>query len=232
MSFRNLLLTVAGCAAILFAAEISSAQDLGHKLPGMIGLDAGKIPEPGLYFTDRVLSYRADELRDRRGDVIPIEDLQMRAFANAFGVSYTFKLSQSFSLTSTAAAPLARLSLQNHDRPEASFDRFGLGDVYLQPARLGWRRPNFDVVMSYSLYLPTGTSPLAGGQGLSQGHVTHEVSAGGSIYGGRSRTAFLTALVSYDHNLRKRDVDLTRGDTVQIQGGAGLSPLCALANKR
>jgi len=34
---------------------------------------------------------------------------------------------------------------------------------------------------------------------------------------------FVTALGSYDLNLRKRGIDITRGDTIQIQGGAGVS---------
>jgi len=121
----------------------------------------------------------------------------------------------------TAAAPLARLRLNIHDRPEASFDRFGLADIYIQPALLGWRLERVDLVTSYGLYLPTGTSPLAGGKGLSAGHVTHQFSAGGSIYANKNRTSFVTALASYDANLRKRGIDITRGDTLNIQGGAG-----------
>jgi len=31
----------------------------------------------------------------------------------------------------------------------------------------------------------------------------------------------VTALASYDANLRKRGIDITRGDTLNIQGGAG-----------
>jgi hypothetical protein len=115
------------------------------------------------------------------------------------------------------------LRLDIHDHPEASFDRFGLADVYVQPARVGWRSDRVDVVGGYGLYIPTGTSPLAGGKGLSTGHVTNEFSAGGTIFADGNRTAFLTALASYDLNLRKRGVDITRGDTLQVQGGAGAS---------
>jgi hypothetical protein len=83
--------------------------------------------------------------------------------------------------------------------------------------------PTADLVGSYAFYLPTGVSPLAGGKGLSAGHVTHEFSAGGSLFANKKRTSFLSALASYDRNLRKRGIDVTRGDTFQIQGGAGVS---------
>lgn len=222
--FRHFACLLAISLTCLLGADRIGAQDLGHKLPGLIGLDAGRIPEPGLYLIDRVVSYEADELRDRRGNLIPIGDVHLRGLSNGVGISYTMKLSQSgLSLTATAAAPLARLRLDIHDRPEASFDRFGLADIFIQPVRLGWRKGHFDLVGSYGLYLPTGTSPLAGGKGLSAGHVTHQFSAGGSIFADKSRTVFLTALTSYDLNLRKRDIDITRGDTFQVQGGAGVS---------
>jgi hypothetical protein len=200
------------------------AQDLGHKLPGLIGLDAGRIPEPGLYLVDRLVNYSADELRDRNGNVIPVGDLKLQGLSNAIGISYTMQFPQrSLTLTSIVAAPLARLRLNVNDRPEANFDRFGLADIYIQPARLGWSSDYFDAVGSYAVYLPTGTSPLAGGTGVSQGQVTHEFSLGGSIYANNNKDVFVTTLASYDHNLRKRDVDIIRGDTFRIQGGVGVS---------
>ena len=220
MTFLFLLLAV--CIELLPAADRADAQDLGHKLPGLIGLEAGKVPPPGLYLIDRLVSYEADELRDRRGTLIPVADLQLLGRSNAMGLSYTIQLPRrTTSFTMTVAAPLARLRLNIHDRPEASFDRFGLADIYIQPALLGWRLERVDLVTSYGLYLPTGTSPLAGGKGLSTGQVTHQFSVGGSIYANTDRTSFVTALASYDANLRKRGIDITRGDTLNIQGGAG-----------
>jgi hypothetical protein len=224
MRFRNFAFLLSFWIAALLAPKTIGAQDLGHKLPGLIGLDAGRTVEPGLYLIDRAASYGADELRDRRGDLVPIGNLQLRARSNAVGVSYTTKLKQSaFSLTATFAAPLARLRLNIQDRPEASLDTFGLADIYIQPARLGWRRDRFDLVGSYGLYVPTGTSPLAGGKGLSSGHITHEFSAGGAVYANKDRTSFVTALASYNLNRPTRGIDIVRGDTLQVQGGAGLS---------
>src|SRR5262245_9116532 len=203
-------------------ANTAAAQDLGHKLPGMVGLDAGRVPEPGLYLVNRVVSYRADEVRDRDGNLIP-KDIRLRALANGTGLSYTFALSQNdLVLTVTAAVPLARLRVNSQDQPEASVDRFGLTDFYFQPARLGWRKGHFDLVGSYGLYVPSGLSVLAGGKGLSSGQNTHQFSAGGTIFTDKDRTVFVTALASYDLNLRKHGVDITRGDTLQVQGGAGV----------
>jgi len=209
---------------LLLVTKTVDAQDLGHKLPGGIGLDAGRVPEPGLYLVNRVVSYEADEIRDRTGNVIPIGDLELAALGNGTGISYTFALTQSgVVLTVSASLPVARLRLNIQDRPEASIDRFGLTDFYIQPVRLGWRSDRFELVGSYGLYLPSGISVLAGGKGLSSGHVTHQFSTGGTIFASKDRTVFLTALASYDLNLRKRGIDITRGDTFQVQGGVGVS---------
>ena len=223
VGFKRLVFLFAICLALLVANRLD-AQDLGHKMPGLVGLDAGRIPQPGLYLVNRVASYRADELRNRQGNLVPIGDFQLRALANGAGVSYTFPISKTdLLLTITGAVPVARLRVTIQDRPEASIDRFGLTDFYIQPARLGWRKSRFDLVGAYGLYLPSGISILAGGKGVSAGEVTHQFSAGGTIYVDKERTVFVTALTSYDLNLRKRGVDITRGDTVQVQGGAGVS---------
>lgn len=223
MGFKRLVFLFAICLVLLVANRVD-AQDLGHKMPGLVGLDAGRIPQPGLYLVNRVASYRADELRNRQGNLVPIGDFQLRALANGAGVSYTFPISKTdLLLTITGAVPVARLRVTIQDRPEASIDRFGLTDFYIQPARLGWRKSHFDLVGAYGLYLPSGISILAGGKGVSAGEVTHQFSAGGTIYVDKERTDFVTALTSYDLNLRKRGVDITRGDTVQVQGGAGVS---------
>src|SRR5262249_28418986 len=44
-----------------------------------------------------------------------------------------------------------------------------------------------------------------------------------TIFADGDRRFFVTGLGSYDRNLRKRGVDITRGDTFQIQGGAGVT---------
>src|SRR5262245_36531656 len=206
MRLRHSVFLFATCLAVLFDANTAGGQDLGHKLPGLVGLDAARVPPAGLYLVNRVVSYRADEIRDRHGNVIPTADLRLRALANGAGVSYTFPLSgRDLFLTVTAAVPVARLRVNIENRPEASLDRFGLTDFYVQPAQLGWRKSRFDLVGAYGLYVPSGISPLAGGKGLSSGQITHQFSAGGTIFIDKDRTAFVTALSSYDLNLRKRE---------------------------
>jgi hypothetical protein len=179
------------------------------------------VPEPGLHVVDRVVSYRADELRDRHGDAVPVEGLRLRALANGFGLAWVVDVPRIGARAgATVAAPVVDVRLAS-ERPEASVDRFGLADVFLQPLKLGWRRDRLDAVAAYALYVPTGRSPLAGGGGVSNGQLTHEVSGGGTVWVDDRRAWYVTALGSYQLNMRKLGIDITRGDVVQVQGGVG-----------
>ena len=57
---------------------------------GTLGLDAGRQPPPGLYVADRVFEYEASLLRDRDGDMAPVQGLDASAFADGIGVATTF----------------------------------------------------------------------------------------------------------------------------------------------
>jgi hypothetical protein len=120
----------------------------------------------------------------------------------------------------TAAGPLAQVKTSTA-KPETNLDLFGFADPYIQPIRLGWRKQNVDFVAGYGIYVPTDKSPLAGGSGTSSGQITHEFS-GGAAHFFTDRTRFVTALVSYQLNSRQRGIDITRGDSVQIEGGGGI----------
>jgi len=199
------------------------AQNIGHKLPGLLGLEAGRIPPAGLYVVDVAAYYRADELRDRNGHLIATGPFRFSAAANSFGVSYTTKLSSStMFLTMALSGPIARVKLNIPNRPEVDLDRFAPADPYILPIRLGWRKERFDLVVSYGIYLPTDKSGLAGGSGVSSGRITNEFSAGGTRYF-KDRTRFVTALASYQLNMPERGIRITRGDTLQIEGGAGMN---------
>jgi hypothetical protein len=221
VSLRRYGAVVGVALALPLITASAVAQDLGHKVPGLLGLDAARIPEPGLYLVDRLAIYESEKLRDRNGNLVPTAPFNLLGRANSFGASYTAKISgNSMFLTVTSGGPIAQVKLNIENRPDIGVDRLGLGDFYIQPFRLGWRQQRFDLVTSYSIYLPTGRSPLGGGKGVSSGQITHEFSGGGSIYF-KDRSRFLTMLASYQLNMRQRGVDITRGDSVQIQGGIG-----------
>lgn len=212
---------LAGLALAALATSSARAQvELGHKTLGAVGLDAGSQPEAGIYVADRFLDYGAEVLVDRDGLIVPV-GLEMRALANGLGVAVVFELPPlSTYLTLSVGVPIAAANVST-ERPEVSIDRFGLGDFFVQPLRLGWKLDRLDVVVGYGLYIPTGQTTPGGTGGVSRGHFTHEPSLGGTFAFDAAKTFRLSALASYDINMQKIGVDVTRGDTLQVQGGIG-----------
>lgn len=204
---------------LLASTGVARAQELGHKVLGGLGVDAGTQTAPGIYVADRFLFYSAGRIRDRNGDIAPIRSPHLEAAANGTGVAGTFEWPRLPYVTVAAAVPIVHIALSTAD-PRASIDRFGLGDIFVLPLKLGWRLPHADVVASYAFYVPTGASATSSG-GVGQGHWTHQFSVGGAAFVDAARRFRASALASYDLSSRKRDVDVTRGETVRVEGGAG-----------
>jgi hypothetical protein len=212
---------IAGAAIVVLCnATLAHAQQLGYKLLGSAGIDAGVQPPAGLAIIDRVLHYQANELRGRNGELVPIDGLEIRATGMALGAALTTEIKHETFLTFSFALPLARLNV-NSDRPEASINGFGFADMFVQPLRVGWRHPHFDFATAYNVYVPTGKfEPRRGGVGA--GHWTHQLSLGGALFSDTTRRNRASAMASYEMNTRKRGIDIRRGDLIQIQGGAGV----------
>lgn len=205
--------------AMLCAAQPASGQDLGNKLLGAIGVNAGTQPEPGLYLIDRLVFYHAGELRDRNGERLPIKSLDVGVAANVLGLSFTARHASNPYFTAAIGAPLARIRV-NANHPQISVDASGFGDFVVQPLKVGARFEHFDVVASYTLYVPSGKfEPRR--LSIGRGYWTNEFSLGGAFYADPGRTRRASLLASYDINGRKRGIDITRGNLFQVQGGAG-----------
>lgn len=207
------------CLTALVSRSLPGWADVGfgQRILGTIGLDAGSQSEPGVYYGDRFIYFTADRLVGRNGQTVPIKGLDMSAFANVFGVAGTYQFGAGPYYTAAFAVPVTGVSLRS-ELPPNTFDRQGLGDIFISPIKLGWRFPRLDITSSYSLYAPTNQLNR---QGLAQPQWVHQVSAGGTVFFDDERSLRLSALTSYNLYERKLNVDVTRGDSVQIQGGLG-----------
>lgn len=219
--FRRAVI-LAACLALGRHRSARAQQDIGHKLLGGVGIDAGVQADSGLYIAIRVARYGATQLRDRSGGVVPLAGFDLDAWAGAIGAAYVTKPlgKHATYLSFGASLPVAKISLSVDD-PRVDIDRSGFGDAYIQPLAAGWRLAGFDVLTSYSLYLPTGRFEPQGGSGVGRGFTTQELSLGGAAFLNGDRRRRVSALVSYDVNSRKHGIDITRGNTIQVQGGVG-----------
>jgi hypothetical protein len=207
-------------AVVLLATATAHGQDLGHRLHGTLGIDAGRVSEPGLYVIDKFVLYSSTQVRDQQGHAIP-GHFDLRGVADAIGLGITLKLDVIGAYYSAAAAyPFVWVNLKS-DRLAATVDRSGVADISVQPIKLGWRTGRLDVVTAYSLLVPTSRAGVVGSP-LARTQLTHELDLGGTVFFDRARRWRLSALASYFLNQSKWDVDATRGDLIAVQGGAAV----------
>jgi hypothetical protein len=199
-----------------------AAQQLGYKLLGETGIDAGVQGPAGLTVIDQSLHYGATQLRDRQGNVLPIDGLRISGTGSALGASYIAKPNGAPYLSFAIGVPVARIHVST-DEPAASLNGYGFSDLFVQPVKVGWKERTFDVVSSYAAYVPTGHFEPRTGVSPGRGYWTHQLSVGGALYLDSTKSSRLSALASYEQNTRKRGIDVRRGNMFQVQGGAGVS---------
>jgi hypothetical protein len=218
-SLRRLFAIVLAIHAV--AIDGAAAQQLGYKVLGSAGITAGVEAPPGLFVVTRFLRYSAGQVRDRSGNPLPIAGLDADAFAAAIGVSYTTKHANTPYLTFAAGLPYANIQVSSDD-PAASLSGIGFSDAFVQPLKVGWREPRFDVVSGWMIYVPTGRFEPRTGTSPGKGYWTNQLSVGGAAYFDTAHTQLVSVLANYEINTRKRGIDIRRGNMFQLQGGAGV----------
>jgi hypothetical protein len=210
---------------VILVPRFASAQvQLGQKILGGIGINAGVQSLPGLYLIDRLALYDANTIKDNDGNTVRIPGLDIDARGNMLGFALTIKPKPKHSpyVSFAAGAPLARVSI-NSDLPQtASIDRSGFGDIFVQPLKLGWRETHFDVVAVYTFYAPTGKFEPRRLGNVGRGFWTNQLSLGGAVFPKRDKSLRASVLASYDFNGKKKGIDIQRGNSLQLQGGAGV----------
>jgi hypothetical protein len=210
-------------AAWLLAPTTARAQqDLGHRVPGALGLYAGAQQPLGLYFGDRLQISSASRLYDHHGNLIFSPGLHQQTIFDTFGVAYTFDAPPLGAHVTAAVAAFGGRTTLDRVNPTVNADHSGVGDLWVQPLELGWRVPHVDIVVAYAFYAPTGASRFGTPKGgLGTGHWTQEFSLGGALYLDRARSWSASLLATYALNQKHRNVDLTPGDVVNVEGGIG-----------
>lgn len=116
----------------------ATAQQHGQWPPGQSGLNAGAMAEPGFTYTNLTINYSADSLKTKTGDTVPVEGTY--AF---WAVENIFMVVPNVELLGARFGVMALVPLTNGSPtvPQFGFDAggYGVGDVWIQPAILGWR---------------------------------------------------------------------------------------------
>jgi len=100
---------------------------------------------------------------------------------------------------------------------------YAYGDIYVQPAVLGWHLKRADVTAGYGFFAPSNTS-------ASLHMWVNEIDFGTTLYADAAKKWNVSTMMYYDFNNQKNDADIKVGQILTLSGGAGYSFLQGAGN--
>lgn len=213
-------------ACALFTGVKLEAQYQGDQQFGLAGLKAGSMPAPGLYVNLPIFWRNSDiSLNGPQGNqvlqnlnfdvnlfVLPAIEVvaPVKILGATYGASFTEWINNG--VLNVAATGFQRAT------------GYGFGDVYAQPAILGWHTSHADVTAAYAFFAPTGS----GSHGLHMW--VNEIDFGTMFYPDAAKKWNLSTMMYYDFNNKKQGTDIKVGDILTLAGGLGHSFLKGAAN--
>jgi len=214
-------------AVALFAAAPAHAQFNGSHTLGDFGVQSASQPAPGLYVAGFFYDYDSETIKNRHGDRITLDPdaragLGLHAYAPILWYVSKAKLLGA-NYGAMAVVPIAHGSLDAPVLGLSSATGTSLSDIYLRPVDLGWHTPRADVSAGLGVYLPSGKYELSGSENTGKGMWTGEPYAGATLYVDQRRTVSLATTAYWEFHGQKSDADITVGQILSLQGGAGKS---------
>ena len=218
---NKLVVALALCCCILGAGTAFGAS--GHYTNGVEGIKAATLPPPGVYWRMYNAFYNADSTRTNTGKKAPGDfDLSAFAWVNRLIWSTDVEILGG-NLIMDVIVPMSYtdLSYKLNGMTLANDDRFGLGDIMVEPFVLGWHGSWYDAAVGTGLYMPTGDFGGDRAVNPGMGFWTFMFTAGGTVYFDRDKTWSASVLSRYEVHTEQEDTDITPGNHFHFEWGVG-----------
>jgi hypothetical protein len=214
--FRIRLVGLCMLALSFVIAASDDAGAFGHYTPGVEGLYAATLPPPGLHYLMYNVFYASDELKDDNGDTLDV-GLDLNVYANAHRLAYVSKLNffganYGFDVIIPLINTDIKIEALNIDE-----NKFGLGDICVEPIILGWHTTRWDLVAALGAYLPTGKHDTPSSPGFGYWSVMETFGATFYLDGERNWSASI--LTRWLQNTEDDDTDVTPGANMVAEWG-------------
>ncbi|HEY6290555.1 MAG TPA: transporter [Terriglobia bacterium] len=201
------------------------AQYQGDQFLGFAGLQAGTQPSQGYYLTLPLFyDFNNISIYGPQGNQVAKD---VTAGINLFVVP-SFQVVTPFKiLGANYGASFTQWILNGRvDVAALNFKRstpYAYGDIYVQPAVLGWHLKRADITAGYAFFAPSNT-------GASLRMWVNEIDFGTTLYADKARKWNVSTMMYYDFNGRKNNADIKPGQIMTLGGGLGRSFLQGAAN--
>jgi hypothetical protein len=216
---RILFLSVIACVCLAGGAAFAS----GHYVNGVEGIKAASLPPEGVYYRMYNVFYTADQLKTAAGRKAPGNfKANVYAMANRFIYSTPIEILGG-NLVIDAIVPLVYtdMSYKIGGNRIMGDNRFGVGDICVEPFVLAWHGERWDTAAGVGLYMPTGSfsqnRPASPGKGLW----TVMGTLGGTVYLDAEKSWSASILGRYEIHTEQEHTHITPGNNFHFEWGVG-----------
>ncbi|HEY7404825.1 MAG TPA: transporter [Candidatus Angelobacter sp.] len=197
-------------------ALLAGAQSRGVYPLGMSATNSGVTPPPGFTYSNQLLFYARNEVKDDNGDTLPItgSNSVLMDMNSLIWVSKREFLGGAH-YSAIATLPVATNDLTSDIHGNISGGS-GFADSYYVPFILGWNKERTAIRILYGFLAPTGRFAAEASNNVGSGYWTHALSSGQTIYLTPGKSLALSTYEMYEFHTTQEGTGVHPGDTFDL----------------
>lgn len=201
---------------VLVFTIVSQAQSRGVYPLGMSATNSGVTPESGFTYSNQLLFYSRDEVKDAHGSTLPItgSNSVLMDMNTIVWVSEKEVLGGAH-YSAFATLPVAKNDLTSDINGNISGGS-GFADSYYVPFILGWNKKRAAFRALYGFLAPTGRFAAGASNNVGSGYWTNALSSGQTFYLNQDKSWVLSAFEMYEFHTTQEDTGTHPGDTFDL----------------
>jgi hypothetical protein len=198
-------------------ASFAHAQNRGVYPLGLSAINSGVSAAPGLTYNNSFLFYARDEQVGGNGEVLATGQQAVLLDMNTilWARSEPIAALGNARFSSVATIPIANNSLSSSTQGAISGGG-GLGDVYLQPAILGWNMPRIDIRGIVGVLAPTGKFNAGANDNVGNGYWTPVIASGQTFYLSADKATTISLFEMYEFHTTQTETGIRPGETFDL----------------
>lgn len=197
-------------------APLAGAQSRGVYPLGMSATNSGVTPEPGFTYSNQLLFYSRDEVKDENGATLPITGSNSVLMdMNSLIWIREKKILGGARYSAIATLPFAKNDLTSDIHGNISGGG-GFADSYYVPFILGWNKERVGLRILYGFLAPTGRFAAGASNNVGSGYWTNAFSSGQTFYLTNGKSLALSTYEMYEVHTAQEGTGTHPGETFDL----------------
>lgn len=187
-----------------------------------MGIKNATCPPPGKWYVGYNQVYTADTYKDNNGNTSATNEMDITVFANINQFAWITEkkfLGANYGVDLFVPLVYTNLTVKAMGTTVIDDERFGLGDIFIDPLILCWYNKRWDAFFASGAYLPTGKDDMPASPG--KGYWTFMHQAGATYYFDQERSWTISARGRFLHSTEDPDTQIRAGNEAIFEYGIG-----------